>query len=351
MPRATSEALPSIGRSEQDVGIAGPPPHAAAIASLAPEATAATGNVLRQWSWHPQTVQGWVGSLALHTVLLMVLAFWYFTPRAARPAEFESRLAGSLDGRLDGDQLLGGSNGAPVELAGELAALEPSAAVIRPEMPVPSPTDSPNVSLARSPISLEAAAAIRSDREPARGRGRRLGDGIAGNWGAGNGQGFGLAKFGDGGETIRGVKVKVGDPQFTLIWDTKSVDIDLHVLEPRGDHLYFGNRNGRQGGELDVDNTWGFGPENIYWLVPSGGRKSARVKGPGPPGAYKWSVHYYAAHRPDSPVVHWQVRIKHAGEAKIVEGQLTSPGEWSQIYELKVHPPKDGEAAGNPPED
>ena len=76
----------------------------------------------------------------------------------------------------------------------------------------------------------------------------------------------------------------MGDPQFTLIWETKSVDIDLHVMEPKGDHLYFGHRNGKQGGELDVDNTWGYGPENIYWLVRSGGRKSAKEKVPGAAG-------------------------------------------------------------------
>src|SRR5436190_2110326 len=40
------------------------------------------------------------------------------------------------------------------------------------------------------------------------------------NPGAGHGDGFGLARFGSGGETINGVKVNVGDPQFTLIWDT-----------------------------------------------------------------------------------------------------------------------------------
>jgi hypothetical protein len=301
---------------------------------------------LLRYSWNPQSVQGWVGSVFLHTLLLLVLGFWYFAPRAARPAEFESQLSGSLDGRLDGDQLLGGSDGAPVALAGELEALESSDPIVQSTMPLPSEAESARVGPTPSAIALEPAALIRPERDPLRGRGRRLGDGIAGNPGAGSGQGFGVARFGDGGEVIRGVKVKVGDPQLTLIWDTKSVDIDLHVLEPQGDHIYFGHRNGKQGGELDVDNTWGYGPENIYWLVPSGGRKSAKVKGPGPPGAYRWSVHYYAAHRPDRPPVHWQVRIKHAGEVEIVEGTLNLPGEWSQIYALKVHKEKDLDASG-----
>jgi hypothetical protein len=180
---------------------------------------------------------------------------------------------------------------------------------------------------------------VSAARQARRSRSRPIGIGDAGNWGAGDGNGFGLARFGSGGEMIRGVAVKVGDPQFTLIWDTKGVDIDLHVIEPRGDRIYFGHRNGKQGGELDVDNTWGYGPENIYWLLPMRGKK--KVLGPGPTGEYKWSVHYYAAHRPDRPPVHWQVRIKHAGESKIVDGWLALPGEWSQAYALKVHPPRD----------
>ena len=68
------------------------------------------------------------------------------------------------------------------------------------------------------------------------------------NPGAGAGDGFGLARFGQGGETVRGVEVKVGDPQFTLIWDTDA-DLDLHVLEPPA---------GREEGK------------EIYWEEPEG---------------------------------------------------------------------------------
>ncbi len=322
------------------MGVAGPPAHAAPEAALFPGLASFVRSLLAR-VWHPRTVSGWAGSLALHTLLLMLLAFWYFAPRSVQPLEFESRTAGSPDGRLDGDQLHGGSDGSPVALADEVGAFESAGPIVRSDVTLPSETELAQRGLTSSAVSLELAAPIRPEQDAMPGRGRRPGNGIPGNIGAGDGQGFGMARFGDGGEMIRGVKVKVGDPQLTLIWDTKSVDIDLHVKEPKGDHLYFGHRNGRQGGQLDVDNTWGYGPENIYWLVPSGARKSPKVKGPGPPGAYKWSVHYYAAHRPDHPPVHWQVRIKHAGEAKIVEGVLNAPGEWSQIYELKVHPPKD----------
>ena len=81
-----------------------------------------------------------------------------------------------------------------------------------------------------------------------------------------------MAKFGHGGENINGVDVKVGDPQFTLIWDSRA-DIDLHVVEPGGSEIYWENRNGGQGGELDVDDVDGFGPENFNYVL-----------GKGPPG-------------------------------------------------------------------
>jgi hypothetical protein len=290
-----------------------------------------------QWA-----AQGWAGSLCLHAMLLLSLACWYFAPRIVSRAEINSELAGSLNGHPDGDQAVGGSNGAPISLAGELDASETTPSVEQPDESLKTVNDLPQVNLTpRKPVEEEGPP-LPTSSERRQARGRPIGIGDRGNWGAGNGDGFGLARFGSGGEMIRGVAVKVGDPQFTLIWDTKGADIDLHVMEPHGDHIYFGHRNGKQGGELDVDNTWGYGPENIYWLLPMRGKK--KVLGPGPVGEYKWSVHYYAAHRPDRPNVHWQVRIKHAGESKIVDGWLAAPGQWSEIYALKVHPPREGEA-------
>ena len=163
MSSIASEAGVAGDCSERDVGVAGPPPHAAATVAFAPELTGAFRTLLR-YGWSPHSIKGWVGSLTLHMVLLVSLALWYFAPRSTRPAEFESRLSGSVDGRLDGDQLNGGSNGSPISLAGELAALEPSPAVIQPEMPEPTATESPNFSLPPSTVTLDAAAAIRPAR-------------------------------------------------------------------------------------------------------------------------------------------------------------------------------------------
>jgi hypothetical protein len=59
---------------------------------------------------------------------------------------------------------------------------------------------------------------------------------------------------------------KVCGPAFslTLTWDTPTADVDLHVYEPGGKHVYFGSTLGDNGAYLDFDDTEGFGPEHYY---------------------------------------------------------------------------------------
>ncbi|WP_288130287.1 DUF2135 domain-containing protein [Accumulibacter sp.] len=52
-----------------------------------------------------------------------------------------------------------------------------------------------------------------------------------------------------------------------LSWDSDMTDIDLHVVSPDGQHVFFGERIAKNGGALDVDVTGGYGPE-IY-AIPS----------------------------------------------------------------------------------
>jgi hypothetical protein len=63
-------------------------------------------------------------------------------------------------------------------------------------------------------------------------------------------------------QVLVGVTVGTGDLQVTLTWNS-TADMDLHVLEPDGTHVYFGRRNGVTA-RLDRDDTDGFGPENIF---------------------------------------------------------------------------------------
>ncbi len=67
-----------------------------------------------------------------------------------------------------------------------------------------------------------------------------------------------------------------------LSWNTPDNDLDLHVISPDGQHVYYGARNADNGGALDVDVTTGYGPE-IY-ASPSPVR-----------GLYHVFVNYYGA--------------------------------------------------------
>lgn len=48
-----------------------------------------------------------------------------------------------------------------------------------------------------------------------------------------------------------------------LGWDSDGTDLDLHVVSPDGQHVWYGQRVVPNGGALDVDVTTGYGPE-IY---------------------------------------------------------------------------------------
>jgi len=81
-----------------------------------------------------------------------------------------------------------------------------------------------------------------------------------------------------------------------LAWDSDGTDLDLHVVSPDGEHVFYSNRVARHGGALDVDVTTGYGPE-IY-------------ASPAPPhGVYHVYVNYYGAGEGRGDVTTAQVAI------------------------------------------
>lgn len=101
-----------------------------------------------------------------------------------------------------------------------------------------------------------------------------------------------------------------GDLKITLLWDFVA-DIDLHVLEPNGNEIYFANaQDPATGGYLDIDNTQGGrgSAENVYWRNP-------------PRGTYKVTLNYYNGDR--------------SGECKVV---VMKRGEAAQTYTIRMTP-------------
>ena len=75
---------------------------------------------------------------------------------------------------------------------------------------------------------------------------------------------------------VRIIGVATGDVQVSVWWDAPT-DVDLHVIDPAQEEVYFANRESASGGVLDLDsnpacNIDGVNNENIVW--PTGGAPS-----------------------------------------------------------------------------
>ena len=260
----------------------------------------------------PPSIKGFAVSFAVHAVLLLILAFWYFATPTKSTQVLDTRLAGSPFGDPSSDQLTGGQGmDTPLDM---------------PQAPTaPTLSEAQTPTLTSLPVSEIKPTEKASNRTPLAGAANGGGVNLRNPGQGGNGDGFGVAKFGNGGENINGVDVKVGDPQFTLIWDSRA-DIDLHVIEPGGSEIFWENRNGGMGGELDVDDVDGFGPENINYQLNRG-----------PNGTYRWFVHYYGGLGGIPTPTRWKVRIKHAGKIDVIQGKFSAIGQKSRLYELKIN--------------
>jgi len=90
--------------------------------------------------------------------------------------------------------------------------------------------------------------------------------------------------------SVSAVAVGSGDIQVSLTWNS-TADIDLHVIEPDGNEIYFGNRTSASGGELDKDDVNGYGPENVFYNTAP------------PAGTYQVEVHHWSGDLPTNYVV------------------------------------------------
>lgn len=113
-----------------------------------------------------------------------------------------------------------------------------------------------------------------------------------------------------------------------LNWDSDNTDLDLHVVSPDGEHVFYGNRVGNNGGALDVDVTTGFGPE-IY-ATPAPVR-----------GVYHVYVNYYGAGDKRDVITTAQVTIvqdEGTGSEKqqVFKVPMRNPGELTLVQSFMM---------------
>ena len=112
--------------------------------------------------------------------------------------------------------------------------------------------------------------------------------------------------------------VGTGDVQVTLAWDADS-DVDLHVVGPGAEEVFYGRRAVPSGGQLDLDsnagcNIDGVRNENITWPV-----------GRAPRGVYTVRVDYWSSC--GVAETNYTVRINNGGAVQIFSGRLTGSGD------------------------
>lgn len=112
----------------------------------------------------------------------------------------------------------------------------------------------------------------------------------------------------------------------SLIWENYT-DLDLHCRTPRGELIYYGHKQDRTGGYLDVDANGGVATttkpvENIRW---ANGNKA-------PNGHYKFDVHNYCdRNHCDNP---YRVELEVGGKIYTCEGYLRRTGEQDTVFEF-----------------
>ncbi len=112
--------------------------------------------------------------------------------------------------------------------------------------------------------------------------------------------------------------VGTGDIQVTVAWDTDA-DVDLHVVDPSGDEIYWANRTSISGGQLDLDSNAACAGdnvrnENITWATDTA-----------PIGTYTVRVDYWA--NCDASRTDYTVLINNDGDVSIYSGSFTGPGD------------------------
>lgn len=91
-------------------------------------------------------------------------------------------------------------------------------------------------------------------------------------------------------ELLNAKGAKTGDVMISLAWSNKN-DIDLHVIEPSGEKVWYNHRTTKTGGHLDLDANVQYEKattnpvEHIYWPA-----------GKAPKGRYKIIVDHYKNH-------------------------------------------------------
>jgi hypothetical protein len=118
------------------------------------------------------------------------------------------------------------------------------------------------------------------------------------------------------------------DLRASLLWNNRN-DLDLHVITPRGEHIYYGMKQATCRGWLDVDmNVQGETTkpvENVRW-----------AKGCARPGRYEVFVRNFRFHEADQAPTPFKVELEVAGKITHFEGVMSPRGQTGEASDIIV---------------
>jgi hypothetical protein len=124
-------------------------------------------------------------------------------------------------------------------------------------------------------------------------------------------------------QTIKIIHVGTGDVQVSVAWSDSS-DVDLHVIDPALEEIYYGHKSSASGGTLDLDSNAACSRdaqgqhksnENIVWPV-----------GHAPHGTFTVKLAYWSACNVSAPT-EYVVTVAVKGQTpQIFTGNFTGPG-------------------------
>ncbi len=118
------------------------------------------------------------------------------------------------------------------------------------------------------------------------------------------------------------------DLRASLVWNNTN-DLDLHVITPANEHIYYGAKQASCGGWLDVDmNVRGETTkpvENVRWAKGSARR-----------GRYQIFVRNYAFHTEDRAPTSFKVELEVGGKITHFEGVISPRGQTGEASDVQV---------------
>lgn len=129
-------------------------------------------------------------------------------------------------------------------------------------------------------------------------------------------------------QLLRQHRAGSGDVRISLMWSNRN-DIDLHVVDPNGEEIFYGHRLARSGGLLDIDMN--ASPpfrvpavENVFWP-----QRAA------PAGEYKVYVNHYRQH--DSVnLTPFRVRVLVRGRTTDIPGSIQFGEAKKLVYKFTL---------------